>query len=96
MQGEVQGNVVRIRVPSAFVAARIEEFQTKKPLTTMARTYFGRSMQVLVEALQPSSRKTNAELKEMALNHPEIQALRKRFQAKIIDVRPNTGGMNRE
>lgn len=96
LHGEVAEDTVRIRVPSTFVAARLQDFQTKKSLSTIARTYFGRPMQVLVDSPPLSSRKTKAELKEMALNHPQIQAIRERFQAKIIDVRPNTGGMNRE
>ncbi len=96
LRGEVRDDVLVVAPANAFGGKRFQEFVAKIPLDGLIVSYFGRPLRLQVVVPNVPVRKTKAELREMAMQHPDIQAARQRLQATIVDVWPNTGGNSGE
>jgi DNA polymerase-3 subunit gamma/tau len=93
LQGDVKDTKLRWGGRTPAVHQRLVQWAHSLPIAALAQEYFARPMDVeFVEPPEKTMRRTKAELKEMANNHPGVTAARQRFQAKIVDVWPNTGG----
>ena len=84
--GELQGSELVLTSPHAFLCDRLKGGLPQ--LTELARAYYGPGVSVRVDMPVQETRRTRAELKEMAQGDPVVRQAQEMFQARIVEVRP--------
>lgn len=93
-RGQLREKELVIGTPHAFLGQRLGEMLPR--LSELARSYFGRSVEVRIEAAAQEARKTRTELREMATEDPVVREAQTIFQARIMEVRPLMNGNSKE